>query len=48
MSENKYQTLREQLTYAPKNGHAKISDQDKTKMEAYCKRYMAFLNAAKT
>ena len=48
MSENKYQALREQLTYAPKNGHARISDQDKTEMEAYCKRYMAFLDAAKT
>ena len=48
MSENKYQALREQLTYAPKNGHARISDQGKTEMEAYCKRYMAFLNAAKT
>lgn len=48
MSENKYQALREQLTYAPKNGHARISDQDKTELEAYCKRYMAFLDAAKT
>ena len=48
MSENKYQALREQLAYAPKNGHARISDQDKTEMEAYCKRYMAFLDAAKT
>ena len=40
--------MREQLTYAPKNGHARISDQDRTEMEAYCKRYMAFLDVAKT
>ena len=48
MSESKYQALREQLTYAPKNGHAVISEQDKPEMEAYSKRYMAFLDAAKT
>ena len=48
MSESKYQALREQLTYAPKNGHTVISEQDKPEMEAYSKRYMAFLDAAKT
>ena len=48
MSESKYQALREQLTYAPKNGYAVISEQDKPEMEAYSKRYMAFLDAAKT
>ena len=48
MSENKYKELREKLTYAPKNGYARLTEADKAEMEAYCKRYMAFLDAAKT
>lgn len=48
MSENKYDSLREELLYAPKNGYAVISDQDKAEMEAYAQRYMAFLDSAKT
>ena len=48
MSENKYEALREKLLYKPKNGYARIHDADKTAMEAYAHRYMAFLDAAKT
>ena len=48
MSEKKYEKEREQLLYKPKNGHTVISEADKTEMEAYAHRYMAFLDAAKT
>lgn len=29
MSENKYKELREKLTYAPKNGYARLTEADK-------------------
>ena len=35
MSENKYKELREKLTYAPKNGYARLTEADKAEMEAY-------------
>ncbi len=40
--------LRESLLAAPKNGYARISAEERAEMEAYCKRYMAFMDAAKT
>ena len=40
--------LREQLFAAPKNGYARISAEQRAEMESYCKRYMAFMDAAKT
>ena len=40
--------LRESLLAAPKNGFARISAEDRAEMESYCKRYMAFMDAAKT
>lgn len=49
MSENtNHQELREKLLYAPKNGYDRLTSEDKAEMEAYCQRYIAFLNAAKT
>ena len=40
--------LREQLLAAPKNGYARIAAEDRAEMEAYCKRYMAFMDECKT
>ena len=40
--------LRESLLAAPKNGYTRITAEDRTEMEAYCKRYMAFMDACKT
>ena len=40
--------LREALFAAPKNGYARITAEERAEMEAYCKRYMAFMDAAKT
>ena len=40
--------LRESLLSAPKNGLCRISDQDRTEMNAYAKRYMAFMDECKT
>ncbi len=40
--------LRESLFAAPKNGFARISAEDRTEMELYAKRYMAFMDEAKT
>ena len=40
--------LRESLLAAPKNGFTKLTAQQREEMEAYCKRYMAFMDAAKT
>ncbi len=48
MSEKKYEDLRKDLLYAPKNGYAALSLADKTKMEDYARRYISFLNCAKT
>ena len=40
--------LKSSLLAAPKNGYARISAEERAEMEAYCKRYMAFMDAAKT
>ena len=40
--------LRESLFAAPKNGYARITAEQRAEMESYCKRYMAFMDAAKT
>ena len=48
MSENKYEAQREALLYAPKNGYEVATEADLSAMEEYGKRYISFLNAAKT
>ena len=40
--------LRESLLMNPKNGLTQISAEDRAEMEAYCKRYIAFMDACKT
>ena len=40
--------LRESLLMAPKNGYARIDDQQREEINAYAKRYMAFMNSCKT
>ena len=40
--------LRKSLLAAPKNGFTRISAEDRAEMDAFCKRYMAFIDAAKT
>ena len=40
--------LRESLLAAPKNGFTRLTPEQKVEMEAYCKRYMAFMDACKT
>ena len=40
--------LREALLMAPKNGYALITEEQRAEMNAYCKRYMAFMDACKT
>ena len=40
--------LRESLLMAPKNGYAGMTAQQRTEMEQYAKRYMAFMDACKT
>ena len=40
--------LKESLLMAPKNGYACITAQQRAEMEAYCTRYMAFMDACKT
>ncbi len=40
--------LRESLLAAPKNGYARITPEQREEMNAYAKRYMAFMDAAKT
>ena len=40
--------LREALFAAPKNGFARITPEQKVEMNAYCARYMAFMDACKT
>ena len=40
--------LRKSLLAAPKNGFTRISAEERSEMEAYCKRYMAFMDEAKT
>ena len=40
--------LREALMMSPKNGFTRISAEERQEMNAYCKRYMAFMDACKT
>ncbi|MCI6227529.1 MAG: aminopeptidase [Candidatus Faecousia sp.] len=40
--------LRENLLMAPKNGYARITPEQREEMKAYCRRYMAFMDACKT
>ena len=40
--------LKESLLMAPKNGFATLTAEQRTEMEAYCKRYSAFMDECKT
>ncbi len=40
--------LRESLLMAPKNGYTKLTAEQRTEMNDYCKRYAAFMDACKT
>ena len=40
--------LREALLFTPKNGYSTLTAQQREEMNAYCKRYAAFLDACKT
>ena len=40
--------LREALLASPKNGYTRINAEQKAEMEAYIKRYSAFMDACKT
>ncbi len=40
--------LREALLASPKNGYATLTAEQRAEMEAYCKRYSAFMDACKT
>ena len=40
--------LRESLLFAPKNGYAALTVEQRAEMESYCKRYCDFMNACKT
>ena len=40
--------LKNKLLFAPKNGYAKLTPEQRAEMEAYCKRYVAFMDACKT
>ncbi len=47
MEKNKYEALRKELLFAPKNGYDRISAEDLTAMEPYCKAYMDFISTCK-
>ena len=40
--------LREKLLMAPKNGYTRITPEEREEMNAYCRRYMAFMDTCKT
>ena len=40
--------LKNTLFYAPKNGYATLTEEQRAEMESYCKRYAAFMDACKT
>ncbi|MBO5868109.1 MAG: aminopeptidase, partial [Oscillospiraceae bacterium] len=40
--------LKEELFLAPKNGFKTLTPEQREEMEAYCKRYSAFMDACKT
>lgn len=47
MEEKKYEALRNELLFAPKNGYDRISDDDLAAIQDYCKEYMDFISACK-
>ena len=40
--------MKNNLLFAPKNGYSSLSAEQKAEMEAYCKRYAAFMDTCKT
>ena len=40
--------LKKTLLAAPKNGYATLTEEQRAEMNAYCKRYAAFIDACKT
>ena len=40
--------MEDKLTYAPKNGYDRLSKADRAALDGYCRRYMDFMDAAKT
>ena len=40
--------LRESVAFSPKNGYATLTEAQRAEMEAYCKRYSAFIDECKT
>ena len=40
--------LKNTLFYAPKNGYATLTEEQRAEMECYCKRYAAFMDESKT
>ena len=40
--------LRDSLMFAPKNAYANLTAEQRAEMEAYCKRYVAFMDSCKT
>ncbi len=48
MSEMNYEEKRKELLYSPKNGYGALSAEEKAEMNAYARRYMDFLDTAKT
>ena len=40
--------LRESILSAPKNGYTRLTDEQRSEMEAYALRYRAFMDACKT
>lgn len=44
---DRYEELRKQLLFSPKNGYDRLTEKDRAAMEEYCKAYMAFMNKAK-
>lgn len=47
MEEKKYESLRSDLLFAPKNGYDRISQADLEAMDVYCKEYMDFISTCK-
>ena len=45
--DKKYEALRKDLLFAPKNGYDRISEQDLAAMEPYCKDYIDFISTCK-
>ncbi len=40
--------MKKELLFVPKNGYNSLTDAQRAEMEAYCKRYSAFMDACKT